>query len=211
MTAVAAVRADVGESVRALLAEGDLNGAATATLEAFGPGVLGYLHSMLPEDDALDAFSSWQEDVWRGLPGFLWKCSLRAWVYRLAWHAAARLMRDAYRRRREPLPTGSGLAVPAPSASGLGGRREALEQLRGDLLPEERTLLALRVGRELEWDEVSAVLAGAGEEISSAALRKRFERLKAKLAVLAAERGLLDGAVPAAAGGPGRARSHRDP
>lgn len=28
------------------------------------------------------------EDAWRGLPGFRFECSLRAWIFRLAWHAA---------------------------------------------------------------------------------------------------------------------------
>jgi len=178
--------------VRELLGAGDLDGAATAVIEALGPGVLRQLLGVLGPGDGPDAFSRLQEDVWRGLPGFQWQCSLRAWVYCVAWHAAARLVRDGYRRRRRPLPThlASGLAAPA-SASGMGGRRDRLSLLRDELLPEEQNLLDLRVGRELEWDEVAALLAAQGEEVSAAALRKRFERLKRKLAGLARARGLL--------------------
>ncbi len=192
MISAEATRSAIESRIRRLVADGDLDAAATAVIEALGPGVLGYLLKMLPEDDAHDAYSSFAEDVWRGLPGFLWKCSLRAWVYRIAWHAAARLARDGYRRRREPLPSASGLAASAQSASGMEARREQLEKLRDELPPEERTLLTLRIGRELEWHEVSAVLAREGEEISSVALRKRFERLKIKLAALADRRGLLE-------------------
>jgi hypothetical protein len=45
---------------------------------------------------------------------------------------------------------------------------------------------------------VSAVLAREGEEISSAALRKRFERLKSKLTALAFRRRLLECGAEAA-------------
>ncbi len=177
--------------IRQLLCAADAGGAATALIESLGPGVLGYVLTMLPEDDAYDAFAQFQEDVWRGLPGFRWECSLHAWAYRIAWHAAARFARDTYRCRRVPLPPASGLAPSAPLTSGGGERRDQLARLREELPPEERTLLTLRVSRELEWDEVSTVLAGHGKDVSSAALRKRFERLKKKLVVLARERGLL--------------------
>jgi RNA polymerase sigma-70 factor (ECF subfamily) len=73
----------------------------------------------------------------------------------------------------------------------MGGRRERLARLREELPLEERALLVLRVGRNLEWHEVSAVLAAEGREVSVVALRKRFERLKRRLASLARERGLL--------------------
>jgi RNA polymerase sigma-70 factor (ECF subfamily) len=144
----------------------------------------------LPGDEGYDAYSRFEEAVWKGLPGFRWESSLRAWAYRIAWRAAARIARDGYRRRREPLPPASALGAEPASASTLG-RHVALERLRGELSPDERTLLVLRLDRDLEWDEVSTVLAGDGDEVSAAALRKRFERLKAKLARLARERGLL--------------------
>ena len=184
------------QRVRALTAAGDADGAATEALRALGPGVLGYLAAMLPDDDARDAFSLFAEDLWTGLPAFRGDCSLRAWAYRLAWHAAARFSREAWRRRREPFPTSMASRVAAEVASGSGlapgGRRDRLAQLREALTPEERTLLVLRVDRELEWPEVAVVLAEAGQPASVPALRKRFERLKDRLADLARERGLLD-------------------
>jgi len=184
------------ERVRALTRAGDHDGAATEALRALGPGVLGYLASMLPEDDARDAFSCVAEDLWTGLPGFRGECSLRAWTYRLAWHAASRQFRGAWGKRRERLATSmaSRIAAEVTSDSGLalGGRRDRLATLREALTPEERTLLVLRVDRELEWPEVAEVLAAEGTPIEAAALRKRFERLKDRLADLARERGLLD-------------------
>lgn len=178
--------------VRRLLADGDADGATTAVIAALGPGVLGYLCTILPEDDAQDAYATFEVDLWRGLRGFRWQCSLRTWAYRVAWHAAARLVRDGYRRRRVPLPSASALAPAAPSATSAGCERDAaLERLRQELEPQERTLLALRVGRGMGWDEVSAVLASDGRTVPAATLRKRFERLKRKLEGLARARGLV--------------------
>lgn len=179
--------------VERLLAAGDANGAATAVIASLGPGVLGYLCSLLSEDDGHDAFSSFEVDVWRGLPGFRWECALRTWAYRIAWRAAVRLARNGYRRRRLPLPSASAFAPAAPSLPSVTVERraDALERLREELPPEERTLLALRVGRGMSWDEVSVVLGDAGDAASVEALRKRFQRLKRKLAGLARARGLV--------------------
>lgn len=179
------------EKVRRLLADGDACAAATLVLEVHGPGILGYLSSLLPGDDAYDAFSRFQENLWRGLPGFRWECSLRAWAYRIAWNAVARLARDGYRRRRSPLPSTSRLAPAAREPSLSCERRARLGDLAEALRPDERTLLTLRVDREMEWGEVAAVLSCLGEEVSPTTLRKRFERLKQRLVDLARERGLL--------------------
>lgn len=183
--------------VKELLASGDHTEAATVVIQSFGPAVLGYLIAVLKdEDDARDAFSSFAEDIWRGLPGFRGECSLRAWVFRLAWHAASRLARDSYRRRRRPLPTSaaSRLAASIQTLSNVvpGSRRERMLKLRESLDPEERTLLILRLDRELAWEEVAQVLSLEGNPVATAALRKRFERLKEKLARKAREEGLLE-------------------
>jgi RNA polymerase sigma-70 factor (ECF subfamily) len=181
-------------NVRNHLARGDVDAAATAAIEGLGPSVFGYLCNVLEEDDARDVFSMFAEDVWRGLPGFRGEASLRSWAFRIAWHAAARFSRDPYRRRGERLPesAASRLAGAVLDSSVLpGGRRERLDRLRAALDPEERTMLVLRVDKGLPWNEIATVLARDGEEATPAALRKRFERLKAKLARLALEHGLI--------------------
>jgi RNA polymerase sigma-70 factor (ECF subfamily) len=177
--------------VRRLLMEGAPNAAASVVLDTLGPGLLRYLTSMLPGDDAGDAFSELQLTVWRGLPGFRWECPLRAWVYRLARHAAAHVASDGYRRRRLPLPPNVDFGPPVAEEPEEGDRSAQLAALRRELAPEERTLLALRVNRALPWNEVAAILSSAGRAVSSAGLRKRFERLKLKLAGLARERGMV--------------------
>ncbi len=187
---------DLEERVRALVATGNLADAATAVIQAQGSAVFGYLCPIVPEDDdAHDAFSMWAEDVWRGLPGFRWECSLRAWGYRLAWHAACRLRRDPYRARGQRLASSAASRLAASIAASTiatGSRREGLRRIRAKLPPDDQTLLILRIDRELEWDEVAVVLSREGAPVTAAALRKRFERLKDRIAELAREEGLLD-------------------
>jgi RNA polymerase sigma-70 factor (ECF subfamily) len=46
------------------------------------------------------------------------------------------------------------------------------------------------VERELSWKEVAQIMSEGGEKMPESALRKRFERLRAKLRKLAKEQGL---------------------
>ena len=150
-------------------AQGDA-AAATAAIEGHGPGVFGYLRSLLDDDDAHDAYSQWAEDLWQGLPGFRRECSLRAWSYRLAWHASCRLRRDPYRARGQPLAYERRLA-----ARRLGGglHHRDRQPARGPraaprAAASRRTRRSSRCGvdRELDWDEVAAVLSGEGEPVT---------------------------------------------
>jgi RNA polymerase sigma-70 factor (ECF subfamily) len=179
------------------LGRGEIDEAATAAIQGYGPPVLGFLCMLLPEDDARDVFSTFAENVWRGLASFRGECTVRAWSYRLAWHAASRYRRDPYRRRKERLPTTAASRLAASmtlQASALGSlrRHERLGKIREQLDPEERTLLALRIDKELDWGEIATVLSAEGLPVSAVTLRKRFARLKQKLERLARREGFLD-------------------
>jgi RNA polymerase sigma-70 factor, ECF subfamily len=182
----------------ALLGAGDHRGAAEAVVRDYGPQILGYLTSVLRNDgDAAEVFSQFTEDLWRGLPGFRGECPVRVWAYRIAWHAAARHLRDPYRARGRRLDTNELSRVAEEVRSSvLLGRREArqrgIDRLRARLAPDEQTLLVLRLDRDLSWREVATVLAEEGAPVDEPALRKRFERLKEKLARMAKEEGLLE-------------------
>jgi RNA polymerase sigma-70 factor (ECF subfamily) len=181
------------------LDRGDHAGAATVLVREYGPQLLGYLCSVLrSEADAGEVFSMFSEDLWRGLPGFRRECPVRVWCYRLAWHAAARFLRDPYRGRGRRLETTelSRLVEEVRSSVFLGrdqARQATLDRLREGLTPDERALLVLRVDRGLAWGEVALVLADEREApVEESALRKRFERLKEKLAERARAEGLLE-------------------
>jgi len=182
--------------IQAHLARGDTREAATAAIEEFGPAIWRYLNAMVKDgDDARDVFQLFAEDVLRGMPKFRGGSSVRTWLYRVAWCAAARYRRDAFRRKRQPLASRDVSRLAARLTSRMtpgGGRRGALDRLRAQLEPEDQTLIVLRIDQELSWDEVAEVLSAPGHPITPAALRKRFERLKEALARLAREEGLLD-------------------
>jgi RNA polymerase sigma-70 factor, ECF subfamily len=70
--------------------------------------------------------------------------------------------------------------------------KDKVAALREQLDEEDRTILILRVDRKLAWQDIARVLAEediSGSEATkrSAALRKRFERIKERLRKLAAE------------------------
>lgn len=179
----------IGEALDA----GDITAAATLGVRGYGPQILGYLAAILRERNlAEDAFSVFAEDLWKGLEGFRRGSSFRTWAYKLAYHAALRVLRDPHHRRGVTLPTSlaSELIANVRSETPLYLRsdvKSSVQRLREELSPEEQTLLVLRVDRALEWRDVAEVM-----DAEEPAIRKRFERLREKLRKLAREHGLLE-------------------
>jgi RNA polymerase sigma-70 factor, ECF subfamily len=172
---------------------------ATALLQLFGPELQGFLVAILKDEEAAaDVYGQFCEDFWRGLAGFRGECSERAWMYTLARHAAYRWLRSPARVRLVPLSCHPAPAeVPAPERTETAphlksAARDVVSAFRARLSPDEQALLTLRVDRGLEWLEIARVLSDEGTDTSasaltrkSAALRKRFERLKQQLRVAA--------------------------
>jgi RNA polymerase sigma-70 factor (ECF subfamily) len=184
---------EVTERVRCLLEAGDSRGAATLVIEALGPSALALLHALHDPDDAEDVFADFELAVWRGLPGFRFEGSLRAWTMRVARNASHHFWRDPWRARRVRLRTSAASRLGRSSATGhlRPAVDERIEALRAELEPADRELLALRAQRELTWDEIAAELSADGQVVSAPALRKRYERLKARLEKLARGKGML--------------------
>ncbi len=185
--------ADVEARVTALLAAADYRSAATEVIRGYGPRALGYLHRLLGNDtDASDAFSMFAEQVWRGMVNFEGRSSVKTWAFKAAWSAAMKVRDDAWRRLREGLPSSaaSHLAeeVRTNTAVKLETLRQELEVLRAELNAEDQTLLALRLDQELTWEEVAEVLSTEGRTVDAATLRKRYERIKGRLAAIVRER-----------------------
>jgi RNA polymerase sigma-70 factor (ECF subfamily) len=152
---------------------------------------------MLRDDDAaLDVFSHFCEELWKSIGTFRGESTFRTWTYTLVMRSVSRYRRDGFRRRGRPLMTGevSKLVDEIRSATPPYQRTEikdSIAKLREALEPEEQALLFLRIDQGLSWNEVAAVLSEGGEAIAPAALRKRFERAKARLRKLAEAEGLL--------------------
>jgi RNA polymerase sigma-70 factor, ECF subfamily len=195
-----AVREDNEAEIRRRCADGDWSGAATAALTAYGAEVLGFLYSALGnEADARDAFSLFSESLWRGLPGLRWQCSFRTWAYALARAALGRILRDPTRRGRivrlsqaPEVLLQAELTRTATLPHQRSEIRSHVRRLRLALDPDEQTILTLRVDRGLPWRDIAIVMAGADApetEVArqSVVLRKRFERLKARLKTMVSQ------------------------
>lgn len=185
---------DESAIVRALEAR-DFDAAASAIVRAYGPGILGYLATLLGDADvARDAFSEFAEQLWRSLPRYAAKSSAKTWAYAIAYHCALRQRRARGRRRTRPLRESeySRLAADVATTASRSFSRSAAERkldvLRRALAPEEQTLLVLRLDRQMSWEDIAVVL---GTKASATTLRKRFERLKTRLRSLAEREGLL--------------------
>lgn len=199
---------DREREIRAAFDSGNLQEAATAALAAYGDEIASFIHSRLRDRvDADDAFAMFAEDLWRGLPAFGWRSSVRTWAYTLARNATIRHAESRGRRAARHLP----LSYPGAVAAMVERVRETTElykrtavkdqfrALREELDLDDQTLLILRVDRNMSWRELSLTLSGTVEldeaqiERESARLRKAFERVKRELKRLSEERGLASG------------------
>jgi RNA polymerase sigma-70 factor, ECF subfamily len=197
--------AGVEGEVRRLCASGETEAATVLALRHHGGELLGLLVGLLRDEDAADdVFSRVCQRVWRGMAGFGWQCSLRAWLYVIARNAARQFQRDEGRRARHERRLGSAELVAVAehirSATRSWLRTEdprSLARLRERLPEEDRLLLILRVDRGLQWLDLARVFVGSeragGADLAreAARLRKRFQLVRERVVRMAREEGLL--------------------
>src|SRR5580658_300249 len=187
--------------IRAHCQAGDYDRASTLVIRGYGREILGFLMSRLRDADAAgEVFSDLAEALWRGLPGFEWRCTLRTWAYAIARHAASHHLSSARRRRKRqvalsqaPELSRAEQQVRTKTLAALRTTtRSRIAALRDQLPPDDRDLLVLRVNRELDWREIAhIVLYGEGPpsdealDREAARLRKRFQLVKEKLRKMA--------------------------
>jgi len=185
---------EVDERIRSLLVTGEIGQATTLALRELGPEILGFLSGALGNDDAADeVFAAWSVRLWRSLSGFEGRCSLRTWTYVLARRELGRFRRGVRRHEDGRVPISELqdvlAAVRTKTRSTLAAnRRSTLARLRDELPVEDRTLLILRVDRNLSWDEIALAFADDSDTFNdedrkreSARLRKRFQLVKQRL------------------------------
>jgi RNA polymerase sigma-70 factor, ECF subfamily len=172
----------------------DAHRAAEALLRGYGGELYSFLLGTLRgESDADEAFSMFCEQLWRGLEGFRGEGSYRTWAYQVARRAAYQVRRGDFRRsKRFNLDGGEAaerIAAEIRTTTAAFRRtdvKDKMRALRDELSDEDKELLVLRLDRDLEWQEIATIL-----DEDAANLRKRFERLKSKLKVMAKRAGLL--------------------
>src|SRR5688572_29855595 len=95
---------DVEAELARLRAEGKLRDVATITIETYGPDVLGFLAALLRSQvDASDAFAQACENLWKALPRFEGRSSVKTWFYTVARNTALRMRSTSFDNRRVPL------------------------------------------------------------------------------------------------------------
>ena len=192
---------DIDHDVRALASAGDVNGAVTAALQAYGDEVYSFLLARLRDEDvASDVFAQASADLLASMTTFQWRCSLRTWFYRLARTATTRHQRTPGNRadRRVALSRISEAIDQVRSRTQLHLRSEVkdgVRRLRDQLDDDEQQLLMLRVDRDLGWSEIAEILDDDDDPATvartSARLRQQFQTLKTRLRELAIAEGLL--------------------
>jgi RNA polymerase sigma-70 factor (ECF subfamily) len=201
-------REELEREVRHLCEQGAQTRAAETAIRGYGPEILGVLvASHRGEQAAEEVFSQWTERLWRGLAAFTWSCSLRTWAYTLARNASISFHRNAhFRDRLHPaLPDSEALsriALQVRTETRPYLRTEAkskLAELRDSLPEEDRTLLVLRIDKQMEWKELARVMLGEEADVSDAELTKESQRLRKRFQLLKdrlVEQGRREGLFP---------------
>lgn len=192
----ASPRPDVEQQIRRHADARRWEEAATCALQGYGGEVLGFLHAVVGDPtDADEVFSSVCETVWSGLPGFRFESTFRTWLYAVARNTARERWRTQQRRAKrfaalDGNSAAAKIAAEVRSTTAIHLRSQTktrLQAIRDSLPPDDRMLLVLRLDREMSWADIVQVLGedelDAGDAKRAASrLRKRFERVKAKVA-----------------------------
>ena len=208
-TPVKTASCEFEQEVRLACQQGELARAAASVLDQLGPELRSFLVARLrSEPDGEEVFSIFAEKLWRGLPTFAFRSSVRTWAYALARNAAhnyvAAACRDPARHvTLDKADDDSELRARTRTRTEAHRRTETKVRIRGlrdRLSADDRMLLVLRVDRDMAWRDLAQVLLGdANRDVDdhvlnreASRLRKRFERVKTELRRMAREEGLLD-------------------
>jgi RNA polymerase sigma-70 factor (ECF subfamily) len=183
-------RDTIEAELRGLITASSFDAATDRAIRAWGPEIYGWLTGVLADPtEAADAFAVFAEQLWQSLRRYDGRCSTRTWCYMLARHAAGRVREARRRGAAVPLSQAPEVAAAVRTVTAVHQQsavKDELRALRASLPEEDQMLLVLRVDRDLGWREVAQILGDEGAapaelDRHAAALRKRFERVKAEL------------------------------
>jgi RNA polymerase sigma-70 factor (ECF subfamily) len=181
---------DLESEIAARLQRRDWSGAVEAAYRGYGPEILGYVASIVKDNDlAYDIGGELCVRMLSAVSKLEPRGSFRSWAYRIARNLALDALREPRRRRGRPLLSRDldGLVQEVRESTAVWlrtERKDALARVRAELAPDEQTLLILRLDRGLSWDEVAYILSSPEAPLRPAAARKRFQVLKEKLRAL---------------------------
>lgn len=192
-------RSNLDARVRERCESGDIDAALTLAVEGYGSELFGFLLGLARDRTrAEDAFAATCERIWKGLRGFAWSGSFRVWAYQIARNEFLRVIREGSLAKRivplSQIPSVQLALDRLRSTTPVYEKPAVLDkfaELRASLDPDDHMLLGLRIDREMSWAEIVTVLGTGNPDTATreaSALRKRFERLKARLLEQALEK-----------------------
>ncbi|MEL6178452.1 MAG: sigma-70 family RNA polymerase sigma factor [Myxococcota bacterium] len=167
---------------------------------AHGREILQFLHGFLRDGhDAEEVFAQMCLKLLEEIPKFRGECSGRAWFFYKSRFAALDWVRSPRRQRERRLETHewsrmSNLVDKVRSETRPYLKTEIKDrfaQLREQLKPEERMLLVLYKYQNMPSHEVAEAMSTPEDPWTPAKVRKRWQRLKTKIADMAKRQGLL--------------------
>lgn len=187
---------------------GDYVAVTNVVLSAYGAELYSFLLAQFRGQQSVadDVFSAFSEDFWRALPGFQWRCSIRAWCYKLARSASSRHRRSPHNRGARRIPLSEAIQLEALAARTRTSTqvhlrsevKDKVRELREALDRDEQDLLVLRVDRGLSWRDVVHAMVDEDDapdekhcQRMEVALRQRFVEIKKRLRRLAEAAGLI--------------------
>jgi len=201
-------REQLEKQVRESWQNNDYNEATHLCIKGLGPEIIGFLEARLRSlSDAAEVFSVFAEDLWRGLPRFEWRSTVRVWAYSVAINAANRYLSAPQRKRKrnltlsrvEPLQSVVNQVRTTTLAYLKTQTKTRMRMLMETLPQQDQSLLILRIDREFSWRDIAQAMSSeddlnSEEAISrnAARFRKRFERIKGRLRELAVQEGIID-------------------
>jgi len=133
-----------------------------------------------------EVFSSFSEDVWKGLPQLRSDGPVRSWIYVIARNALSRHVRS--KRRWRSRYTFSGLETAQAELRGSlapqGGGMGELAPLVAELSEADRLLLERRLIKSLPWREIALESARAAGDVSEASVTRESARLRKRYQLL---------------------------
>ncbi len=170
-------------------------------VQTYGDEVLKFLHGFLRDaENAEEVFAQLCLKLCEDIEQFRGECSGRTWFYYKARFMALDWRRASERRREQALVTEdwsrmSQLVAQVRSRTRPYMRTEVKDRfaaLRRHLDAEERTLLIFYKYQAMSSQEVAEAMSSPQDPWTPQRVRKRWQRLKAKIAQLAAREGLLN-------------------
>ncbi len=182
---------DDGE-IRRAIARGDLRDALTRIDGRFGAGLYRFVRSLLGADDLSDdVYQSVLIEVYRDLPAFGGRSSLRTWLFSIARHRCLDALK-ANRRRAARFESTADAPEVADGRPRVDERMSdeqvlaALEHCLDQLPPELRMVLLLRFQEGFGYDDIARIT-----RLRNETLRARVSRAKPALRTCIERQGAL--------------------